>query len=421
MIRGRHLKKRMVGVVALSSIVGSSSAFAAGFEKAIPWSGKYAGQGNAAVSSASGPEALFFNPANLAGSMGAEVSANFSPTFSKFSGPVATANTTVDGQQTFSPIFGALASYALSDKLSVAVGSYVGAGSRAEYENAPLPSPFTMQLNPKTELSSIEYAAGVGYQIAPGFKIGGALRYSQVQANLVSAVTSSVGPSVLATELSLSNLKANQFGGYRLGASYSASDWGVGLTYRSAIDFKAEGTASTRSESSGAIGTIINGGSFAASASSTLPAQVALGGHYQINPEWRVATEYVWTNYKKVDRLDLAGGTLTDLQLNFKDQSNIRFGASYVLNPEWTLRGGYVHTTQVTPAELARPTLTAPGGAHSFTLGFTTTMVSKFEISAAAEYSTVSGTGTGNSTAQTKAGDYAASGYVLHTGVNYRF
>jgi len=403
------------------AIFSSSAAFSAGFEKNILWSGKYAGQGNAAVSSVDGPEALFFNPAGLAGASGNEVSFNFSPSFSKFSGPVTTANTSIDGQQTFSPIYGALVNYAVNPHLGFAVGSFVSGGARAEYQNVALPAPFQMTLNPKTDLSTIEYAAGVGYELAPGFRVGGSLRYTRVTASLVSASSSAPGGMPTVTELSLNDFTGSQFGGFRLGASYQGSNWGLGAHFRSNVDFTTSGNAAVRFQQAVPGNVISTLPDFAATASSSLPAQVSLGGHYQVSEPLRLLAEYTWTNYQKVTSLHLSGGSLTDIAMNWNNQNNLRLGASYALNRDWTIRGGYVYTSQVTATDLARPTLTPPGSANNFTAGFSTQLTSKLELSSAGEYSSVKGTGTGNAQEQTKAGDFAATGVILHTALNYKF
>lgn len=417
-------KHAIVAGTVLSSLMASSTVLASGFEKSILWSGKYAGQGNAAVSTAKGAEALYFNPAGLAGAAGTELSVNISPTFSTFHGPVATANTTVDGKQTFSPVFGAMASYAVNDKLGIGVGSYVAGGAKAEYENAAVTAPLTIKLNPKTELTAVEYAAGAGYEVMPGLKVGASVRYTQVSAALTSA---SMLNATTIGELALTDLKGSKFGGYRLGASYDGGNWGLGLNYRSAVEFSTNGSGTIRYESALAPGTINTGTITNPTVASQLPAQLSLGGHYAVSDALKLAAEYVWTDYHKVAALDLGGtlpaalggASLSDLTLNFSNQSNLRLGASYAMG-DMTLRGGYVYTTQVTPVDLARPTLTPPGPAHSITAGVGKALNANMDINVAGEYSTVSGTGTGNTTAQTKAGDYKASGYMFHTGVTYR-
>ena len=63
----------------------------------------------------------------------------------------------------------------------------------------------------------------------------------------------------------------------------------------------------------------------------------------------------------------------------------------------------------MTNSAYARPTLTPPGVAHSITAGFTTGLTSTMDLSAAGEYTMAKGTATG-----LVAGDYKASGYMLH-------
>ncbi len=419
----RNRNAILAGSVA-AALLSSNTVFAAGFEKSVLWSGKYAGQGNAAVSSASGAEALYFNPAGLAGAAGTQLSLNVSPTFSTFSGPVATANESVEGVQTTSPIFGALASYAITDKLGFGIGAYVAGGAKAKFENVAIAAPFTIELSPQTDLSAIEYSAGLGYEVMPGLRLGAAVRYTQVKTALTSASQSGSGGATTVSEAEITDLTDAQFGGYRLGANYTGSNWGLGVNYRSAVDFSAEGSATIRYEVAAAAGTINDVAAFDATVASTLPAQLSVGGHYNLSESLRLAAEYVWTNYKAVDTLDISGGTapfaLSDLTLNFSDQTNVRLGASYAMNPEWTFRAGYVYTSQVTPASLARPTLTPPGVAHSVTAGAGYALSANMDLNLAGEYATASGTGTGNTTAQTKAGDFEATGYMIHTGITYR-
>jgi len=412
----RNPCKILSSAAAIAALAGQSAS-AAGFEKSILWSGKYAGQGNAAVSSVSGAESIYFNPANLAGSKGTDLSVNLSPTFSKFTGPAATSGTTVEGKQTFSPIFGALASYAINEKLALGVGSYVSAGASSEFEGVTAGGKVH---NPKTSLSAIEYALGAGYEVMPGLKIGGSYRITQVNADFTfmkEFVTTSGEPN---GSVSLSDMSTTNAKGFRLGASYTGDKWAVGANYRSAIDFTLEGASAALTPFGAAVGS-------AATASSTLPAQLSVGGHYTFSPEWDVNAEYVYTNYEKVNQLNLTGmiGSTNlanaPVPMNWSNQSNYRLGAIYSGMPNWTWRAGYVYTSQVTNSALARSTLAPPGAAHSFTAGFTTGLTSQMDLSAAAEYATASGTATATTSAGTLAGDYKASGFMAHTGVSYKF
>jgi long-subunit fatty acid transport protein len=417
----RHSNKALASALVLS-ILGGQSALAAGFEKSILWSGKYAGQGNAAVSSATGAEALYFNPANLAGSKGSEISANVSPTFSKFNGPV-TSSATVAGKRLFSPSFGALGSYAINEKLGIGVGAYVSAGAKAESEAVTAGG---KTHTPLTNLSAIEYAVGAGYEVLPGLKIGGSYRITQVQADFTFMREFGTSSGTPNGSVSLSDMKATNAKGYRLGASYTGNGWGLGANYRGAVDFTLEGT------SSGIIPAALGNGTFtggAATAASTLPAQLSVGGFYDLAQDLSVNLEYVNTQYSKVNQITLSGAinvgggpnNLSAVPMNWADQTNYRVGAIYKGIAGWTLRGGYVYTSQVTNAALARATLTPPGVAHSVTAGFSTDLTNTMELNVAGEASRASGTGTATVAAATQAGDYSATGYIVHTGVNYKF
>ncbi len=407
-----RINSKLVASSVVAAVLSSNTVFAAGFEKSILWSGKYAGQGNAAVSSATGAEALYFNPAGLAGSKGSEVTLNVSPTSSQFKGPLVTNDTVLDGKRTLSPSFGALGTYAINESISVGVGAYVGAGANAAYENVA-GTGGTADLI-KTELTSLEYSVGVGYKILPGLKFGAAWRYSSVSGNFFTL--NSTG----AAHIKLSDLKGNNSKGYRFGLQYAPenANWGVGASYRSSVDFNLDGSLSATLLSNGAA---VPASGTTSTASAQLPEAVSVGGHYNLNSEMTAALEYVWTHYGKVQNIVLGGtvggADLPDLNTSYKNQTNIRAGFSWHPAGDWTWRAGYVYTSQVTPADRATATLTPPGVAHSVTLGTSKVLTSSMELNAAGEYTTVSGAGS----APAKTGDYSATALALHTGVSYRF
>ena len=70
---------RMLVLLAVALALPAAEARSAGYEKATTWSGRYVGIGGAAASIASGSEAIYFNPAGLAGTERAEASLNLSP------------------------------------------------------------------------------------------------------------------------------------------------------------------------------------------------------------------------------------------------------------------------------------------------------------------------------------------------------
>src|ERR1700734_4021960 len=111
---------RIVCVASVLTTFLSSQSFAAGFEKSVFWSGHYAAIAGAAQSSVTGPEALYWNPAGLAGSEGLQVSGDFSPTWAMYSGPMALSTTTgtvgtaQNSNTTFSPVGAGFISYGIT-------------------------------------------------------------------------------------------------------------------------------------------------------------------------------------------------------------------------------------------------------------------------------------------------------------------
>lgn len=100
------------------------------------WSGRYAGLAGAAVSSVTGGQSLFFNPAGLAGP--GDVSLNYSPTWIKIDGYLASANSKEESKVGPLPFGGAVAAYSLgngSTRFGFGGGYYVVGGEKAYYGN----------------------------------------------------------------------------------------------------------------------------------------------------------------------------------------------------------------------------------------------------------------------------------------------
>ncbi len=438
------MKKSHLGLSVLATALSAPLALGAGFEKNITFSGKNAGKAGTAVADTSGAEALYFNPAGLGGAKGIQISANFSPTWGHYEGPVrgilstdgstktyggASALDTETGDTMMSPVFGALASYGLTDSLSVGAGVYVSGGSKAMYENIQMKGSATNgdlleKTTIKTDLSIVEYAAGVGYTVMPGLKLGAAIRMVNVAGDFWSVAGAGANTQVV---VKLSDLKKSELG-YKLGAQYEGTGWGVGLSYRLATDFTAEGTVAARTQSTSAAAntdaTVDNNG--AATLSSTLPQQVVIGGYYDVMSDLRLLGQVDWTEYSKNQQLVYTGSFTALTQptnlatkptyLGWSNQSVYRLGGEFSGWSFAKIRAGYAYTTQVTNSSFASPTLAAPGTANTFTLGLGKSFGEGIEANLAVESSKTTGTGAGLTT-----GDYATAGTIAHLGFNYSF
>ncbi len=109
-----------------------SKAQAAGFEKAILWSGKEAGYGVASISRIGGSQSIAVNPAGLVN--GADASLNFSPTWVSLEGNLVSTNRLEESDHNFSPVGEISVNYLVFDRLGVGVGAYVAGGSNAIYD-----------------------------------------------------------------------------------------------------------------------------------------------------------------------------------------------------------------------------------------------------------------------------------------------
>ncbi len=414
--------KRLLVLSAGFAIMASSQVFAAGYEKSIPWGGRSAGMGGIATPYISGSQALFFNPAGLVSeNVGQDISFNISPTSSQFSGPIVSANTTMDSESKILTPLGLIYGATLNDKLGFGVGGYISGGSYANYENATFS---TGTANVKTDLQVAEVAAGVGYRLTPDLKVGLAVRYVQAKANFSVVQRLAAAPTYF-VNADFKDLEDSNFGAFKLGAQYKINEsTSLGLSYRSKVDLEAKGKVSGTAYLPGGMGGTMALTESDASAKTTFPQQVSLGAMHKISDSWNAAAELVWTEYSVVDRVEIGatilGNAAGDLQQRWSNQWNLRLGGEY-LGYDHPIRFGYVYTNTVTAPEWARASFTPAGPAHTFTLGSNYKVADNIELDGGFEYTTVSADiGSGNSI-DILAGEYSATAYAAHLGLTYSF
>lgn len=423
------------------SLLSATPAFSGGYEKATMWSGHWAGLVGAASAPVTGAESLYFNPAGLASEPNAlQFSLNVSPTFSKFSGPFTAANQVIYSNRSFTPPFGAVASYAVDEKLGVGIGVYTSGGTKAVFEDVSFSNLGAgyANLSPdfKSELSVIEASLGAGYEVMDGLRLGASWRVAFVSAELATASLSQTTTAL--TAIAISDISATRWNGFKLGAQYAPRDagWGIGADWRTEIGFTGKGTVSA-STVVPAVGLTTPVALTAGDAyvSSVFPQQLSLGGFYDFVPKsFRGFLQYTFTEYTKAKTLAIQGSVRAPAALggattpipgvaqNWKNQSNLRVAGEYMLNEGLALRGGYVLTTAVTPLGAARPTFSSPGIGNTFSLGAGASVMPTLRVDGALEYSFASGTVTAADIpagSTTLPGEYKSNAYVAHLGVTY--
>jgi len=419
-----------------AGLLAASTSFAGGFEKVIMFSGKHAGTAGAAVSSVKGSDSLYFNPAGLAAGESEQkwdVTANFSPTFPKFSGPVTHDSVTKESSRPLVPIAALATSYRATPDLSVGLGLFSTGGSKTSFTVDPVAAAAQYSRignrDIKVDLKILEIALGAGYKLTPEWSVGAAWRVSKVSADFATFDQHPVSFNAGALSyINLHDLKDTSYNGFRIGTEYRNTDnsWGIGANFRSTVDFTAKGKANGAADAVTSLMTFTDGD---ASASSSLPMQLSLGGDYALNDHWRAFLEGSMTQYSHNKYLKIDGHMLTaantkqaitkNLVLAWHDLYVVRVGTEYTGLENWVLRGGYIYNTAVTNKHYARATFIAPGSGHTFIVGTGTSFLNKnLDVDAALEYGMASAT---VNVGEGVAGKYKTNAYALHLGSTYRF
>ncbi|RZI55205.1 MAG: hypothetical protein EOP14_06905, partial [Pseudomonas sp.] len=431
-----------------------SQGFAAGYEKSIMWGGRTASQAGISTSYIMGADALYFNPAGLvAAAPGSQVSLNVSPVWSSFEGPYNNQNETVESKTGLSTPLGLIYSNSINDKLAFGVGGFISGGSRVEYDAISFPgldgSPQT-----KTDLQIGEISAGVAYKITDTLKIGAAYRYVMAKADFSffnrAYSPGGAGLPPAGTFLGVANAKLtdlkDEASAFRLGAQWAMSEnTHFGFTYRSSVDLDAKGRIGGQFIRNTTSGIPANSAiaDAEATASTTFPQAVTIGADHKFNDAWKGLVEVAWTQYSKVEAIPVTTSTTTlggavainnpQLTQDWKDQWNARLGGEYA-GFSWPIRFGYGFTSQVTNSDWARPTFTPPGVSHTLTAGSGQAFAlwgQALEFNGAAEYTFVSGDGTGRAAGDNtpaagerpniRAGEHKTSSVAAHLGLAYNF
>lgn len=439
------MKVKLSAVAFALVFLTTQAAWSAGYEKAITWQPKAAAQAGAVVGEITGSDALYFNPAGLTTGQSnqTELSLNFSPTFSHFEGQhSSSANAASNGPYTktkmgFSPVAGFTAAYQLSPKLGLGVGYYVSGGTKSKYENldySGISAQYdTLKPTVQTNLAVTEAALGLGYEVAPGLKIGAAWRVIMVNAAFASS--SIAGGNLL--NLKIDDLKDTRFNAFKVGAQYMSPEktWGIGTQFRSPVKFIAKGEGSGFAETlAPGVGILTTGGG-KVDVANEFPLQFVLGGFSKVSSNTKIALEYSFTNYSKNEKVDLSGtlsgGTAPapfnpfslntrDIPQNWKNMHVGRIGYECT-GHAMPIRAGYALTTQTTPKDRARATFSSPGLGHSITAGSGLNFSENAEFNFAGEYSFASGKGTNAADGVAVEKEFKSNAWVAHLGVAYKF
>jgi long-chain fatty acid transport protein len=259
----------------------------------------------------------------------------------------------------------------INDQISVGLGVNAPSGLATEYDQGwtgrfrALNSDVkTMNINPSISFKPNEqWAFGLGISAQ---KLEGTFSNN---VNASGALCSGGFPPALCGPAApLSNLEAwgriegDDWGwGYNLGAMFQPSpSTRVGLSYRSAIDFKVTGdvkfwrpTVTTLTPGGNDLanralaGGLYNGN---VKADIKLPDTAILSAWQRLSDRWEMMGDISWTGWAKIQDLTFvrtdgaaAGRTLSSTEENWRNTWRVALGGAYQLDDQWKLRAGIAY------------------------------------------------------------------------------
>ena len=423
--------KIIVGtLIALSA----TQSFAAGFEKTVMWSGRWAGVAGAAAGAVEGADSLFYNPAGLVQGGEREVSLNYSPLFTQTSGAQTTNNEKLDSKHLTKHVFGATSKININKDIAVGAGLYVSGGSGSEFDYVDFSgiNANYRDLKPavKSDVKILEVGLGGAYRLTQNLSAGVTWRTSIAQADFSSADVSLTSSGNALINTVFKEMKGENYEGFRLGLQYANNEktWGLGASYRSSIDLSLDGSASGEAEFAANGANLKMTGGNNVTLSTAFPQQLNFGGFYKYNEHGTFFAEYSWTDYSENKEIKISGDALNlattnvlagkSIVLKWHDAHALKVGNEYYFG-NWALRTGYALTSRVTDKSNVSITFTAPSLGHSFTLGTGTSFMNKtLFLDISGEFSTAKGDGARSNGIS---GEYTSQALGLHTSIKYLF
>ena len=334
--------KKVLTLTALSTLLLSTSAMAAGFHLREQ---SAAAQGNAYAGATAGAENgsyAYYNVAGITRQKGMQV--NMGGTYIA---PRATAKN-VRGQSgerganvenvvhaAISP--NGTVSYQLNDKAFAAIAANSQFGMITKYDPEWVGSDHGIT----SDLKSGTITPMFAYKATDKLSLGAGVQMQYVWAHLTSSNT--LAPGVRVNNITTNG---NDFDmGYQLGALYEFTDsTRVGVGYRSEINHKLKGKMKSSVSPSSPLFNALNQ---KISAKLTTPAMLSMGVYHDVNEKWAVMAEYqrvFWSSFQNLTFKSQNGGyTISNVKENWRDTNFYSIGTSYMLDNQWKLRLGLAY------------------------------------------------------------------------------
>jgi long-chain fatty acid transport protein len=235
-------------------------------------------------------------------------------------------------------------SYAISPQLRVGLGISPTFGNKTEYQTDFI-GRFSGYF---ADLKIINYNPSVAYKLNDTVSLGGGISYAKTDIEFRQMV------AVGAATQREASLKGNgNAWGYNLGAMFQlAPETRVGVSYRSKIKFKLDGTQDIQGVLNRAINSQLD-----------TPSTWSFALSRQLDSRWELLADATRTGWSSVQSLPVTnaatGALITSLDYKFKDTWRVGLGANYALNDAWKLRVGTAYDKSPVSGDADR-TMTLP-------------------------------------------------------------
>ncbi len=361
--------RKIIALSVSAALVGTSTTTsAAGFAlielNASGMGNAYAGQ----AASAQDASTIFFNPAGMTQLPGRQVvgaihaispQANFNNAGTTTLAPLQTrlgSNGGDAGGLAFVPNM--YLSWQLTPRVFVGAGVNVPFGLKTDYS----PEWMGRFHGITSEVRTINVNPSIAFKVSDALSLGFGINYQRVEATLTNAVNYSAaafgaGGAPLLTAIGGAGVEGigkvegdDSSWGYNLGAMINLSQaTRLGLSYRSAIKHKLEGTTVFSGRPAALAAGIPDG---LVTADVKLPDSASVSLFHKANAKWDILADASWTGWSSIKALNIVrtnGVLLASTPLDYKDSWRLSLGANYHMNDRWTLRGGVAYDQTPVP------------------------------------------------------------------------
>ncbi|MGE5319995.1 MAG: OmpP1/FadL family transporter [Hyphomicrobiaceae bacterium] len=318
--------KRLVLGLALAGLadLAQAAGFALVEQNASGLGNAYAGQ----AASAQDASTIFFNPAGMTQLPDRQVVVvgHLIKPKMEFSGTVSPAVGGGEGGDAGSWSFvpNGYFAYRLTPKVHLGVGLNSPFGLKTEYD----PGWVGRYQAIKSELKTVNVNPSIAYKVSDTLSVGAGVSVQRIDAELTNL-----------TGVGLAKVEGDDYGwGFNLGALWQvAQNTRLGVSYRSRIDYKLDGSASFSGMPA------LNGN---ITADVTLPDSASLSVFQKLSQQWDLLADVSWTGWGKFDKLAIyrtSGALLSYTPENWQDVLRYSLGATWHMSEKLSLRGGIAY------------------------------------------------------------------------------